>query len=677
MKKNLILSICTFINIQLINAQEDKTLLSFFQLQKMRTNVLIDHSFLVSQDSFFTKYKDVIFSLTPHEVNFEQTVDVRANQMVNIDQLQNGIISDYILDGENIEIAIYDQGKVYSDHNEFRPLPDLRIFDLEPNTLSLSPHTTAVCGIIGAEGYYNYNGINSASKGVLPKSIIKHAGFSQTVNGDRFSKMILFNNYISNHSYSTNNGWTYGTLSSLGEGYYYSVDSSIFNNPDNTIFGAYNTIDYSFDRLIYSNKNFIVIKAAGNDYGKGPGPNDPKFRWGEFGYTSFSDLDVIPSSNCNNGAYCLSNGSLAKNIIVVGSVNLYNGNSSIITPDNIIKSDFSNVGPRKDGAIKPDLVAVGANVIVLTHSGPTWMEPSSGTSFSTPIVTGIIGSLTQLKRLLLNDENFNFRADEIKALLTHTTMEAGNFEGPDNWYGWGLIDAKAAAEFILAADEGLVNLEKKTKISGEDYEKIIVANPNEKIKVTLSWIDPAAVPLSSTSDRIEDVSSKIINDFDLRIVDTVTNEVFFPWKLNLNDVTGAAIKGDNTVDNIEQITINNPIAGRAYKVIVSNKGNLINELGLEEDQNYVLLTQGGTEHILSNNIIDKKIELNIYPTWVENFVNIETDLQLIEVNIFEISGKLIQNYKEKKIDLSYLKRGVYIINIRTEKGVYSKKIVKK
>lgn len=677
MKKIFILSVFAFINLQFINAQEDRTLLSLFRLQKLQTNKLIEHNFIVSQDSFFTKNKDVIFSLTPHEVNFEQTADIRANEMVNIDELQNGTISGYSLDGENIEIAIYDAGKVFSEHNEFRPLPEVRIFDLEPNVLGLSTHTTAVSGLIGAEGYYNFNGITSASKGVLPKAIIKHAVFSQTENGDRFSKMILFNNFISNHSYSTNNGWTYGSLSSLGQGYYYSVDSSIFLNSDDTLFGAYNTIDYSFDRLVYSNKNFIVIKAAGNDYGKGPGPNDPKFRWGEFGYTSFSYFDVIPSSNCNDGAYCLSNGSLAKNIIVVGSVNLHNGNSNIIASENIIKSNFSNVGPRKDGAIKPDLVAVGSNVIVLTHSGPTWMEPNSGTSFSAPIVTGIVGSLTQLKRLLINQENYNFRADEIKALLTHTTMEAGSHEGPDNWYGWGLIDAKAAAEFILAADEGLVNLEKKIKISGENYEKIIVANPNEKIKVTLSWIDPAAVPLSSTSDRIEDTSSKIVNDFDLRIVDTVTNEVFFPWKLNLNNVTGAAIKGDNTVDNVEQVTINTPITGRAYKIIVSNKGNLINELGIEENQNYVLLTQGGSEQVLSNNIIEKKFEIKIYPTWVENFINIETDSQLIEVNIFDISGKLMVNSKEKKIDLSNLQTGVYVVNVKTKQHIHSKKIVKK
>ena len=105
--------------------------------------------------------------------------------------------------------------------------------------------------------------------------------------------------------------------------------------------------------------------------------------------------------------------------------------------------------------------------------------------------------------------------------------------------------------------------------------------------------------------------------------------------------------------------------------------NLINELGIEENQNYVLLTQGGSEQVLSNNIIEKKFEIKIYPTWVENFINIETDSQLIEVNIFDISGKLMVNSKEKKIDLSNLQTGVYVVNVKTKQGIHSKKIVKK
>ena len=71
----------------------------------------------------------------------------------------------------------------------------------------------------------------------------------------------------------------------------------------------------------------------------------------------------------------------------------------------------------------------------------------------------------------------------------------------------------------------------------------------------------------------------------------------------------------------------------------------------------MLLTQGGSEQVLSNNIIEKKFEIKIYPTWVENFINIETDSQLIEVNIFDISGKLMVNSKEKKMIFQIYKLG--------------------
>src|SRR5690606_11366855 len=118
-----------------------------------------------------------------------------------------------------IEIAVFDAGTVLSDHLEFRNLTSqstTRITDLENGAQSLSSHASSVSGLIAAEGYYNFDNVNNASKGVLPKALIKHAGYAQTVNGDRFTKLLLYNKLISNHSYGANNGWTDSALSSLG-----------------------------------------------------------------------------------------------------------------------------------------------------------------------------------------------------------------------------------------------------------------------------------------------------------------------------------------------------------------------------------------------------------------------------------------------------------------------------
>jgi len=74
----------------------------------------------------------------------------------------------------------------------------------------------------------------------------------------------------------------------------------------------------------------------------------------------------------------------AQGVISVGAVAL---DSSI--------AYFSSVGPTADGRIKPDVVALGNGVIVASVGGGTPYEYQSGTSFSAPIVTGILAITAQ------------------------------------------------------------------------------------------------------------------------------------------------------------------------------------------------------------------------------------------------------------------------------------------
>lgn len=175
---------------------------------------------------------------------------------------------------------------------------------------------------------------------------------------------------------------------------------------------------------------------------------------------------------------------------------------------------------------------------------------------------------------------------------------------------------------------------------------------------------------------INDTSSKLINDLDIRLIDTETNEEYLPWKLDLSDVTGAAIKGDNTVDNIEQILIKAPISGRKYRVVISNKNTLVDYKGNPTTQNYTLLITGAKDESLATNDVGPKSTLSVYPTLAKDIVNIKTNDKIEKVQLFDISGKLISTTKSNSINVSSLSSGVYIINIKTDKEVVSKKIIK-
>ena len=668
-----------------VNAQTTERLKEKFNTETANKNATIDAYQMKSGSSFLQEKRDVITEISKDHIAIVQSDDYRANNASNIEQLQAGAVGGFALNGENMSIAIFDGGKVLPNHNEFRDLENagqFRVVDLENGAQGLSSHATAVAGFIMGEGRGTVFSTPNVAKGVLPKAVVKHAGYAETSNGNRFTKILEYGEYISNHSYGVNNGWAYDGSGSQGAGYYYSVNTTIMTSPTQTLSGAYQSNDQAIDEIVYADPKFSIVKSSGNYYGTGPGENDNIFRWSATGYVPFAEGDIVPEKNCVSGAYCIGNGSLAKNIIVVGAINLPTDVTTykFANTAEITRSSYSSVGPRKDGAIKPDLVAVGTQVISATVSSTNPASTGTytrgnGTSYSAPKVTGTIGSLTQLKRLLTNDNEFYFYADEVKAILTHTAMEAGNFDGPDNWHGWGLLDALKAAEVVLSTHNNEDTLERKVKVSGVNDEKVVSAREGEELKVTISWIDPAAEYAASTIDRMNDTSSKIVNDFDLRVIDTETNEVYFPWKLDLSNPTGAAVKGDNTVDNIEQVLIKNPVAGRNYRVVVSNKGTLVNDEGVAADQKYTLLITGADAEVLSTSDVVKS-KISVYPTVAKDVVNIKTEDKIQKVDLIDLTGKLISTTKKDMVNVSSLSSGVYILNIVTDKGTTTQKIVK-
>ena len=76
-----------------------------------------------------------------------------------------------------------------------------------------------------------------------------------------------------------------------------------------------------------------------------------------------------------------------------------------------------------------------------------------------------------------------------------------------------------------------------------------------------------------------------------------------------------------------------------------------------------------------------KIQARIYPNPVVDVLNIEATSKVSSVQVFDVSGKAVSSFElnavKNQIDLSKLTPGVYVVNITTEKGIQSVKIVKK
>jgi hypothetical protein len=76
----------------------------------------------------------------------------------------------------------------------------------------------------------------------------------------------------------------------------------------------------------------------------------------------------------------------------------------------------------------------------------------------------------------------------------------------------------------------------------------------------------------------------------------------------------------------------------------------------------------------------KPFTSEIYPNPANSFFVIRSSLPVKEIEIFDVSGKLIKEInlssaKEPKISLKGIKSGVYLLKIKTENKEFTKKLI--
>jgi serine protease AprX len=99
---------------------------------------------------------------------------------------------------------------------------------------------------------------------------------------------------------------------------------------------------------------------------------------------------------------------------------------------------FSSAGPTYDGRIKPDLVAMGANVFTANYPAtPMVYASKSGTSFSCPLAAGAGALLLQAHP--------DWSPIDLRQAMVRS---ANRYNNPDNLYGYGLFDTFKAAALV-------------------------------------------------------------------------------------------------------------------------------------------------------------------------------------------------------------------------------------
>lgn len=218
-------------------------------------------------------------------------------------------------------------------------------------------------------------------------------------------------------------------------------------------------------------------------------------------------------------------------------------------------TEFSSYGPFVS-IVAPGVQIISTNINKADGEfGPGLYTVSQGTSFSTPIVSGIASLMLSL--------NSNLTPPQIKAILQGTADKIDNVIGRDDYSGYGRVNALKALQAIQAGDfapnqHGIIS----GKVSGI---------PSNAVVVTL---DPSG-NLTPNADGSFQFNNLPAGNYSLRAVAPNLGRILGPVQLTVH-----GNNGDNQ----------NVIFDFTNSTISTNGANPVSGSGLNSSQSYFLPT---------------------------------------------------------------------------------------
>jgi len=483
---------------------------------------------------------------------YNTTHNANAADTINTDECLPGGSSGLGLTGTGVTLGIWDAAAVRTSHQEFGG----RATQIDsPGGTHF--HPTHVAGTMIAAG------VNASAIGMSPAASLDCYDWSLDVI--EMPAAAAAGLRVSNHSYGFVLGWVFGDFNNGGTDQWFWFGDESISTVEDFKFGLYNGFSWGLDNIAWDHPYYLICRSAGNDRDDvGPPPGTEHLvlinnQWQ--GSIATRDPDGDYDS--------LGPRAVAKNVLIVGAVDDIVGGYS--GSAGVSMTAYSSWGPTDDGRIKPDIVGNGVNLFSPTDTADIDYTTLSGTSMSTPNVSGSLGVLIQHWRNTHPTET-DMRSATLKGLVLHTADEAGTANGPDYQHGWGLMNTLAAANAITSdVSLPLTISEWDLLANGDSVEfQVTTDGTSSELRATICWTDPAGTP---PGNLLDPPTKMLVNDLDLRIERPSSGTTYLPWVMNPAIPSAAATTGDNITDNVEQVVVNTP-GTDSFVLRVTHKGTL-------------------------------------------------------------------------------------------------------
>jgi serine protease AprX len=155
------------------------------------------------------------------------------------------------------------------------------------------------------------------------------------------------------------------------------------------------------------------------------------------------------------------------------------------------RARFSSVGPSYDQRVKPDVMAMGRKTSFQSKEGE--IQQGNGTSFSGPLIAGMVACLMEAHPNSTNQEIFN-------AII----QSADRYNNPDTLYGYGIPNAIIADSILSKLALSLNSVIENIEISPNPFQYSLRISGVERAEFVTLYDVEGRVVLRKKTDSISD-----------------------------------------------------------------------------------------------------------------------------------------------------------------------------